>query len=187
MSLQIAFLRGVGHSPADSIDMPALREALAAAGLTDPRTHRESGNVLIVSGHEADELARRVSAVIEDRFRRHVHVIVRSHKELDDVVSGDPFADVVTEPERYHVAFLDDAPAAGEAEKLASLTTGGERVAVIDRTLYAWHPAGVTGSRLIDGIRALTVPATARDWPTVTTLLALADEMAAAHAAARQQ
>lgn len=185
MTLQVAFLQGVGHSPADSLDMPALCAALAAAGLTDPHTYRASGNVLIVADQAPDELARRVAAVIGDRFGRDVHVIVRSHQELADVVTSDPFPGIATEPERYHVAFLDGDPAVGEAEKLVSLATGGERVAVIGRALYAWHPAGFAGSQLIDGIRALTVPATARDWPTVTGLLALADEVAAARNGSR--
>lgn len=180
MSAQIAFLQGVGHSPADSIDMPALREALAAAGLTDSRTYRESGNVLIVSDQAPDALARRVAAVIKDRFGRDVHVIVRSHQELSEVVTRDPFAGIATEPERYHVAFLDGELAAGEAAKLTSLATGGERVAVIGRQIHAWHPAGIAGSRLIDGILGITVPASARDWSTITGLLALANELSAA-------
>lgn len=188
MNVQIAFLQGVGHSPADSIDMPALRQALADAGLTDLRTYSDSGNVLVVNDQAPEELAGRVAAVIYDSFGRDVHVIVRSHQELTDVVARDPFAGIVTEPARYTIAFLDGEPAAEETEKLPSLATDDERVAVIGREIYVWHAGGppdhFAPSRLIEGLLAITVPGTARDLQTVTHILAIANELTAAHSSA---
>jgi uncharacterized protein (DUF1697 family) len=180
VSVQVAFLRGVGHGPDDMLEMPVLGQALAAAGFAGSRTYRESGNVVVVSDQAPGQLARLISAVIEQRFGRDVFVIVRGHQELAEVVARDPFEGTATDPERYHVAFLDSPLDADEAGKLEKLAAGGEKVTVIGRELYAWHPAGFAGSRLIDGIRAVRVPATARDWTTVTGLLKLAHEVDAA-------
>ena len=182
MSVQVAFLRGVGHSPDDMLEMPVLCQSLTAAGLAGSRTYRESGNVVVVSDQAPDQLARLISAVIEQRFGRDIFVIVRSHQELTEVVARNPFEGTAADPELYHVAFLDSALEADEAGKLEDLAVGGEKVAVIGRELYAWHPEGFSGSRLIDGIRAVRVPATARDWATVTGLLGLAHEVDAAGA-----
>jgi uncharacterized protein (DUF1697 family) len=42
--------------------------------------------------------------------------------------------------------------------------------------LYLWYPNGLSGSRLTDQFwRGLKVPATDRNWRTVTKLLSLAD------------
>jgi uncharacterized protein (DUF1697 family) len=50
-------------------------------------------------------------------------------------------------------------------------------VAVRGREIYAWHPEGIQRSplaRMLDD-RRLGVTATARNWATVTKLLALTD------------
>jgi uncharacterized protein (DUF1697 family) len=51
-------------------------------------------------------------------------------------------------------------------------------VVAIGREIYAWHPEGVARSRLGAQLAApdLGVAATARNWTTVTTLLAMVDE-----------
>jgi uncharacterized protein (DUF1697 family) len=53
-----------------------------------------------------------------------------------------------------------------------------EQFAAIGRELYAWHPDGVARSKLWNSLagKGLGVTATARNWTTVTTLLAMADE-----------
>ena len=45
----IAFIRGINLGPTKKVPMPALREALGAAGFDDVRTHLNSGNVIVVS------------------------------------------------------------------------------------------------------------------------------------------
>jgi len=46
------------------------------------------------------------------------------------------------------------------------------------REVYGWHPEGVAHSKLSKRLagQGLGVTATARNWTTVTTLLAMADE-----------
>ena len=53
-----------------------------------------------------------------------------------------------------------------------------ERFVAIGRELYAWHPEGVARSKLWAALagRGLGVTATARNWSTVTTLLAMSSE-----------
>ena len=52
-----------------------------------------------------------------------------------------------------------------------------ERLVVIGRELHAWHPDGIARSGLSAGLAGPTlgVEATARNWTTVTKLLALVD------------
>ena len=61
--------------------------------------------------------------------------------------------------------------------ELAELAVAPERLVAIGRELYAWHPRGVARSKLWTRLadRRLGVPATARNWTTVTKLLELAE------------
>jgi uncharacterized protein (DUF1697 family) len=104
--------------------------------------------------------------------------MVRSRDELAAIVERDPLADVVDDPRRYQVTFLSGEPDAAAARAIAAADVGAERVAFAGREIYSWHPDGLQRSELIKLLteRRLGVSATARNWSTVTKLLALADQ-----------
>jgi uncharacterized protein (DUF1697 family) len=80
------------------------------------------------------------------------------------------------------VSFLAHELDRASLQRLRALAGESERLEAVGRELYAWHPAGVARSKLWAGLaaRTLGVPATARNWSTVASLLALADEHAGA-------
>lgn len=178
MSTQITFLRGVGHGPDDMLEMGELREALASAGLADVHTFEDGGNVVLDSDLAPDQLASTIQDVISQRFGRDVRVIVRTAQELSDVVALDPIPGAAADPEQYHVTFLDVPLEDEEVARLSALRVGAEQVVAGRSELYAWHPDGFAGSRLVEGIMGLQVLATARTWATVVGLLTLVDEVA---------
>jgi uncharacterized protein (DUF1697 family) len=53
-----------------------------------------------------------------------------------------------------------------------------EPFAIIGREVYSWHPDGVGRSPLWERLagKALGIAATSRNWSTVTTLLAMAQD-----------
>ena len=157
--------------------MPKLREALADAGFGDVRTYLQSGNVVLSSKAAPKTVARKVEALIADRFGLEIAVVVRTRDELAKVVRRNPLGDVATDPKRYQVSFLSRAPDRAVVQKLADLAAPSERFVADGRELYAWHPEGVARSKLWAGLagRGLGVTATARNWTTVTSLLKLAD------------
>jgi uncharacterized protein (DUF1697 family) len=104
-------------------------------------------------------------------------VVVRSRDELAAVVRANPFADLMTDGRRLQVSFLAGDPDPAYVRELEAADVGDERVAVVGRELYAWHPDGIQRSALIKLIteERLGTTATARNWNTVCKLLALAD------------
>jgi uncharacterized protein (DUF1697 family) len=158
--------------------MPALRERLTAAGLMDVRSYLQSGNVVVSTDRPPDELARACEAQITEDFGLGISVLVRTREELAQVVSGNPLAKVAINPKRYQVSFCAAEPDPALVERLGALAVPPERFVAVGRELYAWHPNGVARSRLWAelGSRKLEVTATARNWTTVTTLLAMAEE-----------
>jgi uncharacterized protein (DUF1697 family) len=151
---------------------------LEGAGFEGVRTYVQSGNVVLTSGQRPDRLARKVERLIADRFGLEIAVVARTRDELAAVVERDPLGDVATEPKRYQVSFLDAELPPETVRKLEEARAERERLAVIGREVYAWHPDTVARSRLWNLLagKGLGVTATARNWTTVTKLLAMADE-----------
>ena len=127
-------------------------------------------------------LAGVVKSVVGERFGIDVDVLVRSRDELAAVVAGNPLSAVASDPKRYQVSFLARELDRASLQRLRALASESERLEAVGRELYAWHPAGLARSKLAAGLaaRSLGVPATARNWSTVESLLALADEHARA-------
>lgn len=178
MTRHIALLRGINLGSRNRISMPDLREALEAAGFEDVRTYVQSGNVVLSIKASPTQVARKVEKQVADRFGLDIDVVVRTRDELADVVRRNPLGEVATEPKRYQVTFLARKPDRTLVRKLEAARIDPEEFVVSGREIYAWHPKGVARSRLWAQLadRRLGVTATARNWATVTKLLALADE-----------
>ncbi len=174
---QIVLLRGINIGPRNRIAMPRLREVLRDAGFADVATYVQSGNVLLTSDAPSARLAAECRRLITEAFGLEIDVVVRTRDELAEVVARNPLADVAVDPKRYQVSFLSEEPHPDVVQKLAAFAAEDERLVAIGRELYAWHPGGAARSRLWARLAgpALGVKATARNWTTVTRLLALAD------------
>jgi uncharacterized protein (DUF1697 family) len=160
--------------------MPDLRRALEEAGFGTVRTYLQSGNLVVSSRKALPRVARDCEHVIADRFGADVRVVARTRDELADVVQRNPLRRVATDPKRYQVTFLAEPVDGDVIGKLEAVTVPPERFVVSGREIYAWHPASIARSKLwalLAGPK-LGVTATARNWSTVTTLGALANESA---------
>jgi uncharacterized protein (DUF1697 family) len=176
MGRHIVFLRGVNLGARNRIAMPVLRELLASAGFEDVRTHSQSGNVVLSSSEAPDQIARACEVEIASRFDLAIDCVVRTREELSEVVELNPLQAVATNPKRYQVCFLAHACDAELVQKLEVATRPPEQFKAIGREIYTWHPDGIGRSRLwaqLAGPR-LGVIATARNWNTVTQVLAIA-------------
>jgi uncharacterized protein (DUF1697 family) len=174
----VVFLRGVNLGSRNRVAMPALRDALTEAGFDDVRTYVQSGNVVLSSRASAATVARNTAGLIKDRFGLDIEVVVRTRAELAEVVKRNPLGKVAKDPKRYQVTFLASKPRAEVVRKLTAEAVAPEQLVHVGRELYAWHPNGVGRSKLAASLSGprLGVTATARNWATVTKLLAMADE-----------
>jgi uncharacterized protein (DUF1697 family) len=178
MARHILLLRGVNVGSHNRLAMPKLREALTNAGYGDVRTYLQSGNVVVSSRHEPADVAREVTQLIADHFGLDIAVVARTGAQLAEVVARNPLGKVATDPKRYQVSFLDTKPSAAVLRRIEEAAAPPERVVAIGREIYAWHPETIARSRLWTLLagKQLGVTATARNWTTVTRLLALAQE-----------
>jgi uncharacterized protein (DUF1697 family) len=178
MARQIALLRGINLGSNRRVAMGRLRELIAELGYGDVRTYLQSGNVVLTSPAPPERLQRELEELIAREVGLETRVLVRTRDELADVIERDPLAGVADNPKRYQVSFLSAEPDPEVVRELGRVDVAPERFVVSGREIYAWHPDGIQRSKLVAALsdKRLGVTATARNWNTVTKLLALADE-----------
>ena len=177
MTTQVALLRGINLAGRARVEMARLREVIEALGYRDVRTHLQSGNVLFSSERAPEEAARDIEAAVAEHLIP-VPVLVRTRDELAKVVERNPLGDVATDPRRYLVTFLSASPDSRRVRELDAGDFEPEVFHVAGREAYVWSPSGVRASRLSYAFweKHFGLTATARNWNTVTKLLALADQ-----------
>jgi uncharacterized protein (DUF1697 family) len=171
----VALLRGVNLAGRNRVSMPELRSALEAMGLEDVVTYIQSGNVVFRSRTGgAKTLAAAIEAQVAEAFGIEVVVLLRTPAELAKVTAGNPFLRGA-DPARVHVVFLSGKPAAKAAEQLDPDRSPPDEFELEGREIYLHTPNGFGRSKLtVDYFeRRLGVAGTARNWRTVTTLVAL--------------
>jgi uncharacterized protein (DUF1697 family) len=178
MTRQIALLRGINLGSRRRVAMADLRDLLTGLGYGDVRTLLQSGNVVLSSTASPARLERELGKQITSNLGVDTQVIVRTRDEIAAVIEHNPLAGVADDPKHYQVSFLSAEPDREVVRELAAVDVAPEQVAIRGREIYAWHPEGIQRSPLAKLIsdRRLGVTATARNWNTVTKLLALADD-----------
>jgi uncharacterized protein (DUF1697 family) len=174
---QVALLRGINLAGRARVEMPRLREVIEALGYRDVRTHLQSGNVVFTSERAPEKAAREIEGAVAEHLIS-VPVLVRTRDELAKIVERDPLGDVATDPRRYLVTFLSAPPDRRRLRDLDASDFEPEAFHVAGREAYVWSPGGVRASRLSYAFweKQFGLTATARNWNTVTKLLALADQ-----------
>jgi uncharacterized protein (DUF1697 family) len=175
MTTFVSMLRGVNVGGRRRLKMSGLAETFTSLGFENVRTYVQSGNV-VFSTNLADEssLAKRVEKELKSRLGLDVVVIIRTSNELAGIVGRNPFAG--KEQSKLHVTFLYTKPARVPIEKMEGVRGEDEEFAVSGREVFLFLPNGYGRTKLSNNFfeKALNVPATTRNWNTVTTLLEMA-------------
>jgi len=170
-------LRAVNLGARNKLNMPALRDSLAAAGFADVRTYVQSGNVITRSAHRSPgKVSAAVRQTISADLGVDAPVIVRSPAQLAAVVANNPYLDADQRPTQVHVVFLDGDPDPESVQALRAVDFEPDRCEVIGREVYLSFAAGSQGSRLNAHVGRLGVEGTARNWRTVLALVEMVTE-----------
>lgn len=176
MTVMVALLRGVNVGGATRVPMAELRRVVTDAGYGDVRTYVNSGNVVLTTDvTDTEEVARTLRAACAEAFAARPDVVVRTRDELADVLAANPFLDRDPDPTHHHVMFL---PGTGPAVRPPVEVVAPEDLAAAGRELFLFLPNGLGRSALADRLVRRGGPGgTVRNWRTVTTLAAMADEL----------
>ena len=118
MGRYVALLRGINVGGNNLIRMVALKACFEAQGFRDVVTYLQSGNVVFTAGGQSARLSERIEAALCATFKYPARVVLRSRKQIQDVVARAPRG-FGTEPmrHRYDVIFLKAPLSASAAIK----------------------------------------------------------------------
>jgi uncharacterized protein (DUF1697 family) len=178
MKTWIVLLRGVNVGGNNKLPMKALATELESLGFSDVRTYIQSGNVVCRGpGQKPDALAAVIRGAILGKFGFEPAVLAIEAADFAAAAAANPFSESTADMEgrTVHLFFLDQAPKEVPRDRLEALRIASERWQLKGRVLYLHCPEGFGTSKLaIQAERILGVPATARNWRTVSTLLEMA-------------
>ena len=183
--IHVSLIRGINVGGNRRIAMERLRAVHVAAGLREPRTLLQSGNVAFIAGKEKRaDLEATIAAALAEEMGVAVDVLVRTPAEIEAVLAANPLpAEAEADPSHLLVMFLKAPPDKAGAARLAALPVAGELVRPGAEALYLYYPppAGIGHSKLTGAVieKALGTSGTARNWTTLTRLLALARSLEA--------
>ena len=192
MRNHIALLRGINLGGRNKIAMADLRALMAELGHEDIATYIQSGNVVFTPADGAaatTAMADEIAAAIAAKLGVIAPAIVLARHEFAQIIAANPFSQE-SDPKKVHAVVLSHAASADVTERLSSAAAQsaakGSRddVRAIGRTVYLHTPDGYGNSDLAQQLlRIVAAPkagttGTARNWATMTRLLALCDDSA---------
>jgi uncharacterized protein (DUF1697 family) len=184
MATHIALLRGINVGGHNKVAMADLREVMASLGHTGVATYIQSGNAVFTTTEtDTTALASGLEEAIAAALGVRPAVVVLSRQDLAQAIQDNPYASEPN-PKCVHAVFFAETP----PELAAAIATAAQREAerdgrdsaqLVGSTLFVHTPDGFGRSEFaayLLGRRASPAAAgTARNWATVTKLLALCD------------
>lgn len=169
----VALLRGINVGRAKRVAMADLRALVTDLGYTGVQTLLNSGNVVFGGGDA--RAATRIEEGLSDRLGVRARVTVLTTRELATAIEENPLP--AGDPSRLLVSVPADPGDLRELEPLLEGDWAPEALALGSRVAYLRCPDGVAKSPLSDAVgKALGDAVTARNWKTMTKLLALAED-----------
>lgn len=178
MSAFVALLRGINVGGHNKLPMSEFRELLSTLGCEEVTTYIQSGNAVFKHSKSAADLSESISEAVHSKFGFRPSLMVLPAKDYTAVVAANPFPAAASEPKLLHVWFLGEEAVNADTKRLDKFATESEEYALTDSAFYLHAPDGIGRSKLAAGVeRCLGVPATARNWRTVSMIEDLFDAL----------
>ena len=186
MPSHVALLRGVNVGGRNKVAMADLRKVVESLGHGEVATYIQSGNVVFTSNQtDTTAIAGELGRALEETLGVRSRVVVLSRAELAKVVADNPFPDEAN-PRLLHAIFrgaklgAQETAAVAAAPRPAPGQGGPDPATGGGRPVYLRTPDGLGRSELAAQLTRASSGAqdrggTARNWATVTKLLAMLD------------
>jgi uncharacterized protein (DUF1697 family) len=184
MPRYLALLRGVNVG-GKKLAMSDLRDVAEQLGYTGVSTYIQSGNLLFSSdAPDAARLASALEAEIARRVGLDCGVVVLTRADLTRVIAENPFPDEQNPRALHAVLHQDEVGPEGQAQLAEALDRASakgcqDEAAAAGRAIYLHTPDGFGRSELAVQFARLHKTGTARNWATVTKLMAMLEATAA--------
>ncbi len=180
MPVQVAFLRGINVGGNKAVPMARLKALFEALGFAQVKTHLNSGNVVFAATEkDRAKLANAIEDSLEKAFGFRPATILRDAAALKKIMERNPFPKMATDdPSHLVVMLLATKPDKDASKRIAAAHRGVEEIRILGEDAFITYPNGIGKSKLTNALleKQLGVAGTARNWNTLTKLLAMAEE-----------
>lgn len=147
-------------------------------GCTNVRSYIQSGNVIFESSARRPEpLAKKIALQVESSHGFRPQVIVLTGSDLQTAIDQNPFPDAEQLPKSLHLFFFSEPAFSADLRGFDAAQSGSEKYQLTDQVFYLLAPEGLGRSKLAARAeKLLGVPATARNFRTVSKLLEMVEE-----------
>nr|WP_321227009.1 DUF1697 domain-containing protein [uncultured Psychroserpens sp.] len=172
----IILLRGINVGGHKKVAMAELRDLLAKTGFEAVKTYIQSGNVILQSKEDKNEIESKVKAAIQSHFGFDVPVLARTRVELEQIFDACPFSE--EKKENSYFVLLSKIPNAELIDEVMKITYENEEFHIIDDCIYFYSSVGYGNSKFNMNLfeKKLGVKATSRNFKTMVKLIAMFSE-----------
>jgi uncharacterized protein (DUF1697 family) len=172
----IALFRGINVGGTGILPMKDLVRILEGMGFAAVQTYIQSGNAVFRSAPiETDRTAREIRAAIREAQGFAPAVLLLEAAQLQEAAANNPFG--AADGKALHLFFLESLPGKPDLAGLAAVKAETEQFELREKVFYLSAPDGIGRSVLAAVVeKSLGVPATARNWNTVSKLLSMVAE-----------
>lgn len=165
----VALIRGINLGTAKRVAMADLRSLIKELGFENVSTVLNSGNVIFTANDkDIGNLANQIQQSLLKRTGVSAKVTVLTAKEIELIVSDNPFEKIALDPTRLIVAVLMNTEDKVKISKLDQQLWEPELLFVGQRVAYMWCPNGLLASKLSTSVnRALGENVTSRNMSTL--------------------
>jgi uncharacterized protein (DUF1697 family) len=175
MNKYVAFLRAINVAGHAKVKMRDLKQVFITAGCKNVRTYIQSGNVLFEAPErDTKSLIQEIQNKLCELLGTEATVMYRTFREIEDIMRTAPFKEIEPETDvKLYVAFLSRKPHLKPTLPLLLPKEALEAVKVKNLEVFIVSRKKKNGfygfpNNFIE--KELGVPATTRNWSTVTKI-----------------
>jgi uncharacterized protein (DUF1697 family) len=167
-----------GHYPVKMTDLNSLYKGI---GFTDAQTYIQSGNVIFRCSenlHHGD-IVKRIEGAMLDRFGYYVPVMIRTTEEIRRLLSVNPYLNEENfNAAKTAVIFLHEPVSDAQIKKVIDIDYPPDKFKIEGSEIFIFCPNGFGRTKLYTNFfeKKMGVTGTARNWKTITKILALAEK-----------
>jgi len=176
MNTYVAVLRGINVSGQRIIAMKDLKSLFQKAGFENVMTYIQSGNIVFGSTETSPKkIEKSIGNMIQEHYSFDVPVLVVSEEEMKKIYTNNPYIEKKKDIMKLHVTLLEKTPDAKLIASVRDEKYQSDEFVIDGSSIYLYCPDGYGMTKFSTTFfeKKLGVPATTRNWKTVTALLDL--------------
>lgn len=169
-------LRGINVSGKKLIKMEYLREVFTQMSFSNVKSFIQSGNIVFESEESIEiSLISQIQKQLTTCFGYSITIFLRKAEEWEKIINKNPYPPLINHANfKYYITFLPSVPSVELQSKITLLSNENEKFYTQGREIYTMLTKDNTAKQLFSNNymeKILKMPATTRNWNTVTKLL----------------